>query len=115
MIAKPNDYNKGLKYSWRRTNDFDPYIRLAAATVRRAAQDYARIAAALESPYINRKKAKKAEVEANTIEHWLMDPRNPFTSYLGLNPEVIEDFILKASSGEHVTHIYDGDDDEEED
>ena len=113
MIAKPNDYNKGLKYSWRRTNDFDPYTRLAAATVRRAAQDYARIAAALESPYINPKKAKKVEREANTIEHWLLDPRNPFTGYLGLNLEVIEDFILRASSGEYVSDIYDGDDDED--
>ena len=113
MIAKPNAYNKGLKYSWRRTNDFDPYTRLAAAAVRRAAQDYAKIAAALESPYINPKKAKKVEREANTIEHWLLDPRNPFTGYLGLNLEVIEDFILRASSGEYVSDIYDGDDDED--
>tara|TARA_Y100000401_G_C8246781_1_gene185975 strand:+ start:344 stop:688 length:345 start_codon:yes stop_codon:yes gene_type:complete len=114
MIAKTkNDYNKGLKYSWRRTNDFDPYTRLAAATVRKAAEDYAKIAAGLESPYINRKKARKAEVEANTIEHWLMDPRNPFTSYLGLNLEVIEQFILKASSGDYVSDIYDGDEDDD--
>ena len=115
MIANANDYNKGLKYSWRKNNDFDPYIRLAAATVRRAAQDYARIAAALESPLINLKKAKKAETEANIIEHWLMDPTNPFTSYLGLNLEAVEQFILQASSGEYVTHIYDGDDDDDED
>ena len=113
MIAKPNDYNKGLKYSWRRTNDFDPYTRLAAAAVRRAAQDYAKIAAALESPLINLKKAKKAETEANIIEHWLLDPRNPFTGYLGLNLEVIEDFILRASSGEYVSDIYDGDEDDD--
>jgi len=112
MIAKPNYFNKGLKYSWRRNNDFDPFLRLAAATVRRAAQDYAKIAAALESPYINPKKAEKAEKEANIIEHWLLDPTNPFTTYLGLNLEVIETFVLWASSGEHVTHIYDGDDDD---
>ena len=113
MIANPNDYNKGLKYSWRKNNDYDPYTRLAAAAVRKAAEDYAKIAAALESPLINLKKAKKAETEANIIEHWLMDPRNPFTSYLGLNLEVIEDFILKASSGEYVSDIYDGDDDDD--
>ena len=111
MMAKANYFNKGLKYSWRRNNDFDPFLRLAAAVINSAAKDYAKIAAGLESPFIDQEKVESKEVEANVIEEWLMNPLNPFVNYLGVNPDAIERFILRASSGEYVSDRYDAEDD----
>ena len=65
---------------WRRANNFDPYKRLAAAVVNKAAS---------------------MEVEANNIEAWLLDPRNEMVNCVGLDVELIEEFIDHASTEGH--------------
>lgn len=72
---------------------YDPYTRLAAATVRRAAQDYHQLAVALESPLLTLDKVHALETEAHTLETWLMDPQNPFTRQANLRPDAIARFL----------------------
>ena len=83
---------------WRRANNFDPYKRLAAAVVNKAAQDYYKLARQLTSPYLDEDSAASMEVEANNIEAWLLDPLNEMTNCVGLDVELIEEFIDHASS-----------------
>ena len=83
---------------WRKANNFDPYKRLAAAVVNKAAQDYYKLARQLTSPYLDEDSAASMEVEANNIEAWLLDPLNEMTNCVGLDVELIEDFIDHASS-----------------
>ena len=86
---------------WRKANNFDPYKRLAAAVVNKAAQDYYKLARQLTSPYLDEDSAAAMEVEANNIEAWLLDPLNKMTNCVGLDVELIEDFIDHASSEGH--------------
>ena len=86
---------------WRKANNFDPYKRLAAAVVNKAAQDCYKLARQLTSPYLDEDSAAAMEVEANNIEAWLLDPRNEMTNCLGLDVELIEDFIDHASTEGH--------------
>ena len=79
-----------------RRSGYDPYTRLAAAAVRRAAQDYHQLAVALESPLLTTDKAHALETEAHALETWLMDPHNPFTSQAALTPDTIARFIEGA-------------------
>ena len=79
-----------------RRSGYDPYTRLAAATVRRAARDYHRLAVDLESPLLTIDNAHALETEAHAIETWLMDPYNPFTCQAGLDPDAIARFIEGA-------------------
>ena len=83
---------------WRRDNNYDPYKRLAAAVVNKAAHDYYKLARQLTSPYLDQDKAASMEVEANNIEAWLLDPLNEMTNCGGLDVEMIEEFIDHASS-----------------
>jgi hypothetical protein len=83
---------------WRRANNYDPYKRLAAAVVNKAAQDYYKLARQLTSPYLDEDKAASMEVEANNIEAWLLDPLNEMVNSVGLDVEMIEEFIDHASS-----------------
>jgi len=83
---------------WRKANNFDPYKRLAAAVVNKAAQDYYKLARQLTSPYLDEDKAAVMEVEANNIEAWLLDPRNKMVNCVDLEIEIIEEFINHASS-----------------
>ena len=83
---------------WRRANNYDPYKRLAAAVVNKAAQDYYKLARQLTTPYLDEDKAASMEVEANNIEAWLLDPLNEMTNCVGLDVELIEEFIDHASS-----------------
>ena len=84
---------------WRRANNFDPYQRLAAAVIKRAAHDYYKLARQLTSPYLDEDKAASMEVEANNIEAWLLDPHNEMVNYVGLDIERIEEFIDHAADG----------------
>ena len=86
---------------WRKANNFDPYKRLAAAVVNKAAQDYYKLARQLTSPYLDEDKAASMEVEANNIEAWLLDPRNEMVNCVGLDVEVIKEFIDHASTEGH--------------
>ena len=88
---------------WRRANNYDPYKRLAAAVVSKAAHDYYKLARQLTSPYLDQDKAASMEVEANGIEAWRLDPQNEMGAYVGLDAEVIEDFILRVSEGDEIT------------
>ena len=83
-----------------RRSGYDPYTRLAAATVRRAARDYHRLAADLESPLLTIDNAHALETEANAIETWLMDPQNPFTRQVNLGPDAIARFLKREPSHE---------------
>ena len=83
---------------WRKANNFDPYKRLAAAVVNKAAQDYYKLARQLTSPYLDEDKAASMEVEANHIEAWLLNARNQMVNCVDLEVEIIEDFINHASS-----------------
>ena len=87
---------------WRRANNFDPYKRLAAAVVNKAAHDYYKLARQLTSPYLDEDKAAAMEVEANNIEAWLLNPLNEMTNCVGLDVELVEDFIDHASEGHDV-------------
>ena len=88
---------------WRRANNYDPYKRLAAAVVSKAAHDYYKLARQLTSPYLDQDKAAAMEVEANGIEEWLLDPQNEMVAYVGLDADIIEDFILRVSEGHDIT------------
>jgi len=88
---------------WRRANNYDPYKRLAAAVVSKAAHDYYKLARQLASPYLDQDKAAAMEVEANGIEEWLLDPQNEMVAYVGLDADIIEDFILRVSEGHDIT------------
>ena len=90
---------------WRRANNYDPYKRLAAAVVAKAANDYYTLARKLTSPYLDECTAASLEVEANGIEAWLLDPTNEMVGYVGLDAEVIEDFILRVSEGQDITTL----------
>ena len=83
-----------------RRSGYDPYTRLAAATVRRAARDYHRLAAELKSPLLTIDNAHALETEANAIETWLMDPQNPFTRQVNLGPDAIARFLKRGPSHE---------------
>jgi len=88
---------------WRRANNYDPYKRLAAAVVSKAAHDYYKLARQLTSPYLDQDKAAAMEMEANGIEAWLLDPQNEMVAYVGLDADIIEDFILRVSEGDDIT------------
>tara|TARA_B110000196_G_scaffold264723_1_gene237389 strand:- start:92 stop:415 length:324 start_codon:yes stop_codon:yes gene_type:complete len=88
---------------WRRANNYDPYKRLAAAVVNKAAHDYYKLARQLTSPYLDEDKAASMEVEANNIEAWLLDPLNEMVNCVGLDVELIEEFINHASEGHDIT------------
>ena len=88
---------------WRRANNYDPYKRLAAAVVSKAAHDYYKLARQLTSPYLDQDKAAAMEMEANGIEAWLLDPQNEMVAYVGLDADIIEDFILRVSEGHDIT------------
>ena len=79
-----------------RRSGYDPYTRLAAATVRRAARDYHRLAVDLESPLLTIDNAHALETEAHAIETWLMDPQNPFTRQVNLGPDAIARFLKRG-------------------
>ena len=83
-----------------RRSGYDPYTRLAAATVRRAARDYHRLAVDLESPLLTIDNAHALETEAHAIETWLMDPQNPFTRQVNLGPDAIARFLKRGPSHE---------------
>ena len=87
---------------WRRANNYDPYKRLAAAVVNKAAHDYYKLARQLTSPYLDEDKAASMEVEANNIEAWLLDPLNEMINCVELDVELVEDFIDHASNGHAV-------------
>ena len=88
---------------WRRANNDDPYKRLAAAVVAKAANDYYTLARKLSSPYLDECTAASLEVEANGSDAWRLDPTNEMVGYVGLDAEVIEDFILRVSEGQDIT------------
>ena len=79
-----------------RRSGYDPYTRLAAATVRRAALDYHQLAVDLESPLLTIDNAHALETEAHAIETWLMDPYNPFTVQADLDPDAIARFLKRG-------------------
>ncbi len=39
----------------------------------------------------------------DVLEAWLLDPQNEMVAYVGLDAEVIEDFILRVSEGDEIT------------
>ena len=83
-----------------RRSGYDPYTRLAAAAVRRAARDYHRLAVDRESPLLTIDNAHALETEAHAIETWLMDPQNPFTRQVNLGPDAIARFLKRGPSHE---------------
>jgi hypothetical protein len=71
--------------------------------VSKAAHDYYKLARQLTSPYLDQDKAAAMEMEANGIEAWLLDPQNEMVAYVGLDADIIEDFILRVSEGHDIT------------
>jgi len=71
--------------------------------VSKAAHDYYKLARQLTSPYLDQDKAAAMEMEANGIEAWLLDPQNEMVAYVGLDADIIEDFILRVSEGDDIT------------
>ena len=79
---------------WRKAHHFDPYRRLAAAVIHKAAKDYYNLCKLLDSPRLRADLAESYEVECNNIEAFLVDPINPYINYLGIDPDVIEQCIM---------------------
>ena len=79
---------------WRKANHFDPYKRLAAAVIHKACRDYSHLCQRLESPYLKADVAEGLEVECNNVEAFLLDPLNVYVNYLGIDSDVIEDYIM---------------------
>ena len=48
----------------------------------------------LESPYLKADVAEGLEVECNNVEAFLLDPLNVYVNYLGIDSDVIEDYIM---------------------
>ena len=83
-----------MKKKWRRANNYDPYKRLAAAIIHKACRDYSHLCQRLESPYLKADVAEGLEVEGNNVEAFLLDPLNVYVNYLGIDSDVIEDYIM---------------------
>ena len=83
-----------MNKKWRRANNYAPYKRLAAAVIHKARRDYWRLCQRLESPYLKEEMAKSLEVECREIEDFLLDPLNVYVNYLGIDSDVIEDYIM---------------------
>ena len=71
--------------------------------ISRAAQDYYKLARRLTSPYLDENKAASIEVEADNIEAWLLDPQNEMVNCVGLDIELIEEFIDHVSDCHEIT------------
>ena len=84
-----------MQKKWRRANNYDPYKRLAAAIIHKACVDYWHLCQRLESPYLKEETAKSLEVECREIEEFLLDPLNLYVNYLGIDPDVIYDYIMR--------------------
>ncbi len=79
---------------WRDANTFDPYKRLAAAVLHQACKDYYKLCRKLESPYLKAELAESYETECNNIEAFLLNPTNAYVEYLGIDPDVIHDYVM---------------------
>ena len=83
-----------MNKKWRKANNYDPYKRLAAAVIHKACRDYWHLCQRLESPYLKADVAEGLEVECNNVEGFLLDPLNVYVNYLGIDSDVIEDYIM---------------------
>ncbi len=79
---------------WREANNYDPYKRMAAAVIHKACQDYWMLCRKLESKELKSDLIDQYETECKKIEEFLLNPRNIYTEYLGLDNDMIHDYIM---------------------